>query len=110
MKTIIYVLRLTNDKFYVSSTYNIYSTLKNVFSKNKDKDIWLKKNEPMYVDKVVHNCSPDEEYKYLLKYIREYGVDNVRGPTFDSFTYEQESLREIKESIKRLMSIKTNVY
>jgi len=93
----IYALRLTNNKFYVGSTYNIYITLRHVFNQKLVKDSWLKQYKPLYVDKVIHNCVPEEEYKYLVKYIRKYGVDNVYGTLFDSFLHEQESLREILE-------------
>lgn len=96
---VVYALQLMNNKFYVGSTYNFHETMKYIFSKNTKKDQWLMHNKPLYVVKVVHNCKPEEEYKCLLKYIREYGVDNVRGPSFDAFTHEQETLREITEKI-----------
>lgn len=96
----IYALQLVNNKFYVGSTYDIYSTLRHIFSNKTTKDPWLTQFKPLYVDKVIHNCEPEEEYAYLLKYIREHGVDNVRGPLFDSFTYERESLREILEKLQ----------
>lgn len=99
----IYALQLMNNKFYVGSTYNIYVTLKHVFSRKTEKDQWLKLHTPLYVDKVVHGCDPEEEYKYLLKYIRKYGVDNVRGPLFESITYEQESLQEVAEKIDKTL-------
>jgi hypothetical protein len=92
---IVFALKLLNNKYYVSSTHNIYSTLNNIF-KGIHKDPWLTKNKPLYVHIVVDKCYLDEEYKYLIKYIRLYGVKNVNGPLLDSFTYEKESLREIK--------------
>ena len=97
----VYALQLVSNKYYVGSTYDIYSTLRNIFTKKYNKDPWLKQYAPLYVDKVVHNCEPEDEYKYLVKYIREYGVDNVRGPLFDSFTHEREALREIREKIEK---------
>lgn len=96
----VYVLRLANNKFYVGSTNDIYILLKQVFSKKTDNK-WLKLYTPLYVDKIVHNCTSEEEYKYLLKYIKDYGVENVRGQLFDSFTHEQESLKEIIEKINK---------
>jgi hypothetical protein len=93
----IYAIRLLNNKYYVGSTYDIYYTLKHIFSSNTVKDPWLVQNKPICIDKVVHDCTSEDEYKYLLKYIRQYGVANVRGPTFDSFVHERESLREINE-------------
>ena len=101
MSLIVYALRLSNNKFYIGSTYNIYVTLKHVFSKKHEKNQWLKLYEPKYVDKIIHNCYPDDEYKYLIEYIRKYGVENVRGPRFDSFVHEQESLKEIIEKVTK---------
>lgn len=97
----VYALRLMNNKFYVASTYDIYATLKNIFTKDTKKDTWLVNNKPLYIDKVIDNSESDDEYKYLIKYIRKYGVDNVRGPLFDSFTHEKESIREILDRIEK---------
>lgn len=97
----IYALRLINGKFYVGSTHCVYTALKIAFSKNTIKDRWLILHKPMYVDKIVYIYNSDEEYKYLLIYIRKYGVENVRGPLFDSITHERESMREVLESIKK---------
>ena len=97
---IVYVLQLLNNKFFVGSTYDIYATLRQVFSTNAQKHPWLNNYKPLYVHKIVHNCDTSDEHRYLIKYIREYGVDNVRGSTFDACTYEQESLREIRKNEK----------
>ncbi len=96
----IFAIKLLNDKFYVGSSYDVNRTLKYIFG-NKSKRTWLVENKPFYVDKIIHDCDPNEEYNYLIKYIRMYGVENVRGPLFDSFTHERESLREINEKINK---------
>lgn len=96
----VYALKLLNNKFYIAATYDLHTALKLVFTVKSQKDPWLIQNKPMYVDKVIENCEPEDEYKLLRTYIRKYGVDNVRGPTFDAFVHEQETLREILEKIK----------
>lgn len=98
----IFALKLKQNKYYVGSSYDLQSTLYQLFNKRIMKDKWLNQYEPFYVHKIVYNCTSEDEYKCLLLYIRKYGVDNVRGPTFDSFTHERESLREIIEKIKEL--------
>lgn len=98
--SIVYALKLLNNKYYIASTYDLKTTLKYMFNVKTQKNIWLIHNRPLYLHKVVYNCQLEDEYKWLRRYIRKYGVDNVRGPTFDSFVHEQESLREIVEKVK----------
>jgi hypothetical protein len=95
----VYVLRLANNKFFVGSTYNITFTFKYIF-KNNNKDNIFNKHKPLYVEHIFENCNDNDEYKYLVKYIRKYGVNNIYGPTMDSFVMERESIREIIEKLK----------
>ncbi len=97
----VYVLRLTNNKFFVSSTYNLYPTLKDMFSKHDKKHNWLLLYHPLYVDSIIADCNDNDEYEYLIKYIRNHGVDNVRGRLFDSSIHASESIREIMEKINK---------
>lgn len=101
MSKTIYVIKLVNNKYFIGSTYNLSTELKDIFTKkNTNKHNWLKQYEPLYVHDIIHNCHHDEEHIYLLKYIRLYGIENVRGSTFDSFTHEQESLNEIIRNLE----------
>jgi len=98
MGSIVFILKLINNKYYVGSTNNIYSTFQQLFSPNVNNK-WLKMYKPLYVHKVVYNCNQDDEHTYLLDYIDKYGLDNVRGHTFDSTTYEKELMKEIKKKL-----------
>lgn len=89
MNKIVFIIQLINNKFYIGSTYDIFLTLKQIFNKKPLTDYWLRTYKPLYVHKVVHNCKSEDEYKYLMKYIKEFGNDNIRGPTYDSFKHKK---------------------
>lgn len=105
----VYIIQLANKKFYVGYSHNIYTTLKQLFSRSvKNKDPWVLHHKPLYVHRIIRECDPDDEHKYLVEYIRRFGVENVRGGTFDATVYENESLREVLK--KTLTDNKVNEY
>lgn len=70
----IYIIILQNNKYYVhiSNTKNI----------NLEKNEWLEHNPPISVMHVIPNCDIFDIDKYTLRYMSIYGIDNVRGGSF----------------------------
>jgi hypothetical protein len=76
----IYILKLQSNKFYVGKSNNIKFRLNNHFESNAS--VWTSKYRPINVIELIHNCDDYDEDKYTLKYMNEYGIDNVRGGSF----------------------------
>ena len=71
-----YVLELSNNKYYVGISDNIDVRLDSHF-KNKGSK-WSQLHKPIrVVERFIG--SKDSEREFTLKYMREYGWQNVRG-------------------------------
>ena len=68
----IYVLQLTQRKYYVGKTWDINSN--NITSCE-----WTNLYTPVKLIKVVHNCEHLDEDIWTLRYMRIHGIENVRG-------------------------------
>jgi len=75
----IYVLELKSYKYYIGKTTNPYFRLKEHFNANGSS--WTKKYVPFKVLELIEGDDEDED-KYTIKYMKKYGIDNVRGGSF----------------------------
>jgi len=76
----IYVLELTNNKYYVGSTAKITVDM-NVVNYHIP---WTQKYKPIRILNIIYDCDKYDEDKYTRKYMDDYGLDNVRGGSFSS--------------------------
>lgn len=93
----IYVLKLKNNKYYVGKTSNPKIRLDNHFHLSGSK--WTQKYTPLNIQEIIPNCEDFDEDKYTLKYMNEYGIDNVRGGSFCEINLTNESKNMIKRMI-----------
>jgi predicted GIY-YIG superfamily endonuclease len=75
----IYILKLTDNKYYVGKTTNPQFTLSSHFS--SEGSIWTKKYKPIECIEIFKRDNFDED-KYTIKYMEKYGIQNVRGGSF----------------------------
>ena len=76
----IYILKLSNNKFYVGKTHNIFIRYKQHLNGNGS--FWTKKYKPAYIDKLMEECDDYDEDKMVKIYMNKYGIDNVRGGSY----------------------------
>ena len=112
----IYVLALHNNKYYVGQSKNVYRTLRYHFNYWVDNELlsseWVKKYTPYRIEKLVRNCQPHELDYYTVHYMKQYGIDNVRGGTYsriklslaDRMIIERE-MRTEGENARQIMYI-----
>lgn len=80
----IYMLKLTEDKYYVGKTFNnIAQRMEEHMTGNVS--AWTKKYVPVEVIEVKAGDEYDED-KFVLKYMKQYGIENVRGGSFSQIT------------------------
>ena len=76
----IYILQLTQGKYYVGKTENPKFRLDSHFKNGGC--AWTKKYKPQQIIALFPDCDDFDEDKFTLKYMSKYGIDNVRGGSF----------------------------
>ena len=86
MTTTIYILKLNDNKYYIGKTNR---TVKERYQEHLEGigSFWTKKYNPLSIIKQIENSSPFDEDRYVKEYMAIYGIDNVRGGS-----YNQEEL------------------
>ncbi len=97
---VIYVLELTNGKYYVGKTNNISRRLSD--HKNHLGSSWTKKYHPINVEHIYPNSDDFDEDKITLQMMDKYGVDNVRGASYVSIELSQKQKDDIKERLNNV--------
>lgn len=80
MNTIIYILKLQNNKYYVGKTTNFEK--RKIQHINGTASYWTKKYKIISVEKIIPNSSIFDEDRYTKEYMNKYGIDNVRGGAY----------------------------
>jgi len=93
----IYVLRLEQRKFYVGRTNNYDKTMWEHMNGNGPE--WIQKYPLDKAIECIPNCDNFDEDKYTIKYMNEFGIDNVRGGSFKNIHLTDSETKIIKQMI-----------
>jgi len=93
----IYVLKLKSNKYYVGKTNDPKSRLDSHFNSNGS--AWTKKYQPINIHELIPDRDSDDEDKYTRKYMRKYGMDNVRGGSFCQINLNDNDKKTINKMI-----------
>jgi len=93
----IYILKLTNNKYYVGKTNNPIFRLESHFSSNGS--AWTRKYKPLEVIELIPDCDNYDEDKYTLKMMNKYGILNVRGGSFCQINLSADNIKTIKQML-----------
>ena len=93
----IYILELENKKYYIGKTLNPDIRLEQHF--NSFGSAWTKKHKPKKILEIIPNCDNFDEDKYTIKYMEQFGIDNVRGGSFCEIKLNKDNLSTIKKMI-----------
>ena len=93
----IYILELKENKYYIGKTYNPNFRIEQHFDNNGSK--WTIKYKPIKCIKIIPNCDNYDEDKYTIKYMEQYGINNVRGGTFCDIKLKNETILLIEKMI-----------
>jgi predicted GIY-YIG superfamily endonuclease len=102
---IIYALKLEGDNYYIGQTTNLNGRLAShlqLDGPNSTGAIWTRKHKPQSLVELFITPSDSDPYdlekEITLKYMKEYGLDKVRGAAWchESFTVKKlEGLQEL---------------
>jgi predicted GIY-YIG superfamily endonuclease len=93
----IYILQLEDGKYYIGKTINPKIRLEQHFYDYGSS--WTKKYNPKKVLDIIPDCDNFDEDKYTIKYMKKYGIDNVRGGSFCELVLSKETLETINKMI-----------
>jgi hypothetical protein len=93
----IYVLELENKKYYIGKTTNPGVRLEQHF--HNTGSAWTKKYKPKKVLELLSDCDNFDEDKYTLKYMEQYGINNVRGGSFCEIKLSDNNITTLNQMI-----------
>lgn len=96
--TNIYILRLTEGKYYVGKTDNIEKRYQEHLSGNGS--AWTRKYKPIAIEKTIQGASTFDEDRYVKEYMSKHGINNVRGGQYVEMHLGDMQQEEIKKSIR----------
>ena len=99
MTTTIYILKLNDNKFYIGKTNR---TVKERYQEHLEGigSFWTKKYEPFSIIKQIENSSPFDEDRYVKEYMAMYGIDNVRGGSYNQEELNGETIKFLKNELR----------
>ena len=98
----IYVIKLAYGKYYVGKTTNPRYRLDDHFSENGS--LWTQKYKPFKVVELFKSNNSMDEDNTTIKYMKDYGINNVRGGSFTSLTLNTA----VKETITKMIDTSEN--
>jgi len=93
----IYILKLESNKYYIGKTTNPKFRISSHF--NSSGSVWTNKYKPISIYKLIPDCDDFDEDKYTLKYMNQFGIDNVRGGTFCQLLLPNDTINNINKMI-----------
>eukprot|EP01033_Poteriospumella_lacustris_P017242 gene17242-12331_t len=93
---LLYVLLLVDGKFYVGRSKQFRKRLKSHFYR---KSAWTRKYPPIEVVDLIQPVEDFDEDKITLRYMNQFGIDNVRGGSFSSIDLDPNDVSVIGRSV-----------
>lgn len=98
MNTNIYILELENNKYYIGKTDDVSKRYEQHVNGNGS--YWTKINKPISIIKTIENCSVFDEDKYVKEYMFKYGINNVRGGTYNQIKINDDIITFLENEFK----------
>lgn len=94
----IYILKCVKNKYYIGRTNrDAIDRISEHFEGNGA--YWTKKYKPIKVISIYNDCDEFDEDKYTKKYMKRFGIDNVRGGSYCKISIDEETKKLIQKEI-----------
>ena len=97
----IYVLKLTDGKYYVGKSSNLELRIKSHFNGSSN-CAWTNLHRPVEVVEIIASTNPHDENNVTINYINRMGMDNVRGGQYATVKLSQGDKDAILKTITSL--------
>ena len=96
----IYVIRQECGKYFIGKTNTPNITITDIQElAKKTNQKWLLNFRTVKIQELIHSLDAWDEDKITLKYMDKYGINNVRGGSFNSINLSVEELTTIRAMI-----------
>lgn len=93
----IYILRCEDEKYYVGRTENLGNRIKEHFEGYGSS--WTKLYKPLGVVEVIKSKNKYDEDRFVLRYMENYGIDNVRGGSYSCIELTSKQKKYLERQI-----------
>lgn len=94
----IYVLLCAGNRYYIGKTDRpIQDRVEEHFSHNGSE--WTRKYKPIKVIEIIQNADDFDEDKYTKQYMKEHGIDRVRGGTYTQIQLPEFSIKSLEKEL-----------
>ena len=97
MTDVIYVLSLKDNKWYVGRSSNVERRFEQ--HKKGDGAKWTYLHLPINIHEIREMKTEYDEDNITLKYMKKYGIYNVRGGQFCALEFKPQNIRDIKQCL-----------
>lgn len=99
MTTTIYILKLNDNKYYIGKTNR---DINDRYQEHLEGigSFWTKKYKPLSIIKQIENSSPFDEDRYVKEYMAMYGIDNVRGGSYNQEELNGETIKFLRNELR----------
>lgn len=96
--TTVYVLQLSNGKFYVGKSNDVHGR----FQQHLEGigSAWTNKYPPVLIKETRSNVSPFDEDKITKEYMAKYGIENVRGGSYAEIELNAGQINMLNREIR----------
>jgi len=94
MTTNIYIIRLEQNKYFIGEAVNLEKRLKD-HSEGKVSQ-YTNIYRPISIKKIIPDSNPKHLDKYVIKYMEKYGMNMVRGGSFENEILTKEQIKYLK--------------
>jgi hypothetical protein len=100
---LIYILQLNENKYYVGKTNFPHFRLCQHFS--GEGSCWTNKYNPIKVLELIKDCDDYDEDKYVKITMGKYGIDNVRGGSYNQIELSEVQIQLLQKELKTTQNI-----
>ena len=94
----IYILQLEENKYYIGKTTNLQKRLSQHYLSIGAS--WTTMFKPIRLLEFFDDCDDFDEDKYTLKYMKKYGINNVRGGSFCEIELGEHNVFTINKMLR----------
>jgi predicted GIY-YIG superfamily endonuclease len=93
----VYVLQLVSGRYYVGSSRDVEGRVQ--AHKDGKGSAWTKKYAFDRLVETIDNCDEFDEDMYTKRYMKKYGIDNVRGGAYCQIKLSDETIKVLNKEL-----------